>query len=85
MALVGGRLIDDTGTDRLEDSVVILDGPVIRETGKKDEVKIPPDSRIIDVCDLTVMPGMIDCHCHISITIWNIGKKLFTPRTVQLF
>lgn len=85
VALVGGRLIDGTGKDPLENSVVILDGPVIQQTGKKDEVKIPPDAVIIDVCDLTVMPGMIDAHCHISITIWNIGKRLFTPRTVELF
>jgi len=85
VALVGGRLIDGKGTDPLEDSVVILNGPVIQETGKKTEVKIPPDAEIIDVCDLTVMPGMIDCHCHISIITWNMQKKLFTPRTVELF
>jgi imidazolonepropionase-like amidohydrolase len=85
VALVGGRLIDGTGKDPLDNSVVIVDGPVIQKTGKKDKVKIPPDAEIIDVCDLTVMPGMIDAHCHISITIWNIGKKLFTPRTVELF
>jgi imidazolonepropionase-like amidohydrolase len=85
VALVGGRLIDGTGKDPLEDSVVILDGPIIQETGRKDEVKIPADAEIIDVCNLTVMPGMIDCHCHISITNWNIQQRLFTPRTVELF
>ena len=47
VALVGGRLLDGKGTDPLEDSVVILDGPVIQETGKKDRVKIPPDAEII--------------------------------------
>jgi imidazolonepropionase-like amidohydrolase len=85
VALVGGTLLDGKGTDPLEDSVVILDGPFIQETGKKGQVKIPPDAEIIDVCDLTVMPGLIDCHCHISITSWNIQERLFTPRTVELF
>jgi imidazolonepropionase-like amidohydrolase len=85
VALVGGRMIDGRGSDPLEESVVILDGPVIQETAKKDEVKIPPDAEIIDVSDLTVMPGMIDCHCHISITSWDIRERLFTPRTVELF
>jgi imidazolonepropionase-like amidohydrolase len=85
MALVGGRLIDGTGGDPLEDSAVLLDGPFIRQTGKKDDVKIPPDAEILDVSDLTVMPGMIDAHCHISITTWNIQRKLLTPRTVELF
>jgi imidazolonepropionase-like amidohydrolase len=69
----------------LEDSVVILDGPVIQETGKKNKVKIPRGAEVIDICELTVMPGMIDCHCHISIITWNLGEKLFTPRTVELF
>ena len=85
VALAGGKLIDGTGKDPLDNPVVILDGPLIQRTGKKEEVNIPPDAEIIDVCDLTVMPGMIDCHCHISITNWNIQQRLFTPRTVELF
>lgn len=85
VTLVGGRLIDGTGNDPLEDSVVILDGSVIQQTGKKHDVKIPPDSEIIDVSNLSIMPGMIDCHCHISIMTMNIEKRLFTPRTVELF
>jgi len=72
VALVGGRLIDGTGKDPLADSLVMLDGPVIQQIGKKDDVKNHPDAEILDVSDLTVMPGMIDAHCPISITTWNI-------------
>jgi imidazolonepropionase-like amidohydrolase len=85
LALSGGRLIDGTGKEPLADSVLILNGAVIRDVGTKDTVRIPPGAEVIDVSDLTVMPGMIDCHCHISITTWSIGKRLFTPRSVELF
>lgn len=85
VALVGGTLIDGTGKDPLEHSVVIIDGPVVQDTGKKGQVKIPRDSKTIDISGQTIMPGMIDCHCHISITTMNIERRLFTPRTVELF
>jgi imidazolonepropionase-like amidohydrolase len=84
-ALVGGTLIDGKGSEPLPNAVVVLDGPVIREVGRKCKTKIPPGAEAVDVSGLTVMPGMIDCHCHISITTWSVREKLSTPRTVELF
>ena len=85
VVLVGGRVIDGTGKDPLEDSVLIVSGPVIQKIGRKDQVKIPRDLEIVDVSGKTIMPGMIDCHCHISFTTMIIEKRLFTPRTVEIF
>jgi imidazolonepropionase-like amidohydrolase len=84
-ALVGGTLIDGTGTAPLEDSVLILSGSVIEEIGEKEQVRIPEGATVIDVSGKTIMPGMIDCHCHISITNLIIERRLFTHRTVELF
>jgi imidazolonepropionase-like amidohydrolase len=33
----------------------------------------------------TILPGLIDCHCHISMTTLGIEKRLFTPKTVEVF
>ncbi len=85
MAFVGGTLIDGTGQDPLPEAVVVVGESVIQAVGRKGEVEIPADCEIIDVSGKTIMPGMFDCHCHVSLTTLSIEKRLFTPRTVEVF
>ena len=85
MAFVGGTLIVGTGQDPLPEAVVVIAGSVIQDVGRKGEVEIPTDCEIIDVSGKTIMPGMFDCHCHVSLTTLSIEKRLFTPKTVEVF
>ncbi len=62
--LVGGTLIDGTGAPSIKDSVVILNQKYIVEVGKRDQVEIPLDAEVIDITGKTIMPGLIDSHCH---------------------
>lgn len=85
LALIGGTLIDGTGRDPVEDSVVVVEDSSILEVGKRGQIRIPAGAELIDVCGRTVMPGMIDCHVHISITTMDVERRLMTPRTVEIF
>jgi imidazolonepropionase-like amidohydrolase len=85
MAFVGGTLINGTGQDPLSEAVVVIGESVIRDVGRRGEVEIPADCEIIDVSGKTIMPGMFDCHCHVSLTTMSIEKRLFTPKTVEIF
>jgi imidazolonepropionase-like amidohydrolase len=85
LALTGGTLIDGTGRDPVEDSVVVVEDSHILEVGKRDQIHIPTGAEVVDVCGKTVMPGMIDCHVHISITTMDVERRLMTPRTVEIF
>jgi imidazolonepropionase-like amidohydrolase len=40
---------------------------------------------MIDVTGKTIWPGLIDCHCHISTTTLSVEKRLFTPKTAEVF
>ena len=62
--LAGGTLIDGTGAPPIKDSVVILNQEYIVEVGKRDQVEIPLDAEVIDITGKTIMPGLIDSHCH---------------------
>jgi imidazolonepropionase-like amidohydrolase len=66
IALVGGRLIDGTGREPLENAVILLDAPNVVAVGGRGEVDIPKDARTIDVRGKTVIPGLIDSHLHFS-------------------
>ena len=64
VAVVGGMLIDGTGRPALEDAVVVFSGGRIQEVGKRGEVTIPRGAQVIDAKGKTILPGLIDGHCH---------------------
>ena len=74
-----------TGETTREATLVIEDGRV-RETGRRDSLKVPRDARIIDATGLTVLPGLIDCHVHLTALGEGIdfGRELSTPPTLEL-
>jgi imidazolonepropionase-like amidohydrolase len=56
--------------------VVLVRGDKIEAVGSPAEVKAPPDAKVIDLPNLTLMPGLIEAHSHMllhpySETPWN--------------
>ena len=62
--LVGGTLIDGTGAPPINDSIVVINDEYIVAVGKRDEIPIPEGSEVYDITGKTIMPGLIDSHCH---------------------
>ncbi|HWH79352.1 MAG TPA: amidohydrolase family protein, partial [Candidatus Binatus sp.] len=65
LVIQGGTLIDATGQPPIEDAVIIVDGERIKAVGKRGEVAIPRGARVIDAKGKTILPGLIDGHCHL--------------------
>lgn len=64
--LTNGRLFDGTGAEVRDGvSVVVTDGRV--EAVVEDDADAPEGARIIDLAGRFLMPGIIDCHCHLTI------------------
>lgn len=78
-AIVGGTLIDGTGAAPVEDSVILISGPRIKEVGQAGRVAVPSDAQKVDASGYTVMPGLIDSHVHL------VGRKTdrFAERLVR--
>ena len=64
VAIVGGTLIDGTGRAPLEDSAVVMLNGRIQAVGKRGELAIPQDAEVIDAKGKSILPGLIDGHCH---------------------
>jgi imidazolonepropionase-like amidohydrolase len=58
------RLIDGRGGAPLSPAMVRIEGDRIAEVGSR--LAIPPGSRLIDLGDATLLPGLIDLHTHLT-------------------
>ncbi|HSQ24944.1 MAG TPA: amidohydrolase family protein, partial [Pyrinomonadaceae bacterium] len=73
VALKAARLIDGTGAAPINNAVVIVTGNKITAVGGAGSVRIPADAKVIDLGDVTLLPGFIDAHTHL------IGRVLGDP------
>jgi len=64
IAVRAARLIDGSGSAPIENAVVVIDGERIRAVGR--DLAIPEGARVIDLRGATLLPGLIDCHTHVT-------------------
>ncbi|HWC39659.1 MAG TPA: amidohydrolase family protein [Acidimicrobiales bacterium] len=62
LVLRGAGLIDGTGAGRIGEAVVALENDRIAQVGGR-----PPGGPELDVAGLTVLPGLIDAHAHVTL------------------
>jgi imidazolonepropionase-like amidohydrolase len=60
------RMVDVTRGQLVAPAVLVISGDKIRSVGASD---LPPGARTIDLGDLTLMPGLIDAHTHLTMDI----------------
>lgn len=65
-AIIGARLIDGSGAKPVDDSVVVVEGDRIRAAGPRRRVQAPRGATVVDARNKTLMPGLVDAHCHIN-------------------
>jgi len=64
VAVRAGRLFDSVAGRMLTKQVVLVTGELISEVGPEGQVRIPAGVQVIDLSQMTVLPGLIDAHSH---------------------
>jgi imidazolonepropionase-like amidohydrolase len=64
LAIRAARLVDGRGGPPLRNAVILIDSTRITAVGV--DLAIPAGTRVIDLGQATVLPGLIDCHTHIT-------------------
>ena len=73
IAIRAGRLIDGRGGTPVPNAVVLVRGERIQAVGAN--LPIPAGARVIDLSSATVLPGLIDCHTHITMAPGESGDQ----------
>ena len=71
LAIVGGTLIDGTGSAATADSVILIENGKISAAGPSSQVTIPAGFQKIDARGKTILPGLWDMHAHFEQVEWG--------------
>lgn len=75
LVLSNGTLIDGTGSKPIDKAIIIIKENRFDYVGTRRES--PQDGDIIDLQNLTVIPGLIDCHLHLGgLVVDKPGKAI---------
>ena len=80
-AIKSGHFIDVLGGKVLNNVVVVIEGNTIKAVGA--EVAIPTNSTVLDLGNSWVLPGLIDCHTHITFQMGNYYEDLFRESPID--
>jgi N-acetylglucosamine-6-phosphate deacetylase len=62
IALLANRLV--TPQEAIDNATLLIDDGVVTAVGRRDDIAIAPQTRIVDFGDAILAPGLIDIHIH---------------------
>ncbi|MEA2489532.1 MAG: hypothetical protein QOH21_1324 [Acidobacteriota bacterium] len=85
LAVVGSTVIDGTGAPPLPDASVVIEDGRVAAVGPRADVDVR-DMDVIDAAGHWVMPGLIDCHLHLSgDTTFDMWRRYLEAPELRLF
>ena len=73
--VVRAGFVFDSATGRLEEKWgIVLEGGLVEAAGPLDELELPEIAEALDLSDMTILPGLADCHVHYGLngeTSWE--------------
>ena len=76
-------MLDGTAPHRRPGCDVVVEDGLIREVSDR-QVKAG-EATVVDVAGRTLMPGLIDCHVHVTATMVDLGANARQPTTLTAY
>jgi imidazolonepropionase-like amidohydrolase len=77
LALVGARLLDGRSPDGVKDGIVVIDEDGrISTSGPAASIAAARGTHKLDLAGLTLLPGLIDCHVHLTMKLEPVHDRV---------
>jgi imidazolonepropionase-like amidohydrolase len=75
VAIRAGKLLDVRTGQYAKDQIIWIEGDRIKAIGSATEItaKLPAGTKTVDLSQFTVLPGLIDCHTHLTLNPYLNG------------
>jgi len=77
------RLLDPKSGTVLPDQVITIEGDHVKAVSALAATTLPADAHVIDLGNATVLPGLIDCHTHVTGQPENFYEDLFRKSPID--
>ena len=79
LVIKASHLLDPVGGAVRDNQAVVIEGDKVKAVGAAAEVtaSLPPDTKVIDLGGATILPGLIDCHTHLTMGPGNYYENTF--------
>jgi imidazolonepropionase-like amidohydrolase len=79
VAVKAGKVLDVRTGNYLTDQIIWIEGDKIKAIGKAADIEkqLPEGTKRIDLSKATVLPGLIDCHTHLTFSPYLLGPVGF--------
>jgi imidazolonepropionase-like amidohydrolase len=89
LAVHAGKVLDVRTGKYAADQIIWVEGDKIKAIGSAAEIRkqLPAGAKTIDLSNATVLPGLIDCHTHLTLspkTMGPSGLRISYPRAALM-
>jgi imidazolonepropionase-like amidohydrolase len=77
LAVKAGKVLDVRSGKYLENQMIWIEGDRIKKIGSAAELEgqVPSGAKAIDLSHATVLPGLVDCHTHLTFSPQLLGPR----------
>jgi imidazolonepropionase-like amidohydrolase len=85
-AIAGDALLNPATGETTPDAIVVIEDGRVTKAGRRSDTQVPRDAEMVDASGLTLLPGLIDCHVHLTSLGEGLdfARELTTPPTLEL-
>ena len=85
-AVFADGLLDPATGEVTREAAVIIENGLVTHAGPRATTRVPREAETTDASGLTILPGLIDCHVHLTSLGEGLdfARELTTPPTLEL-